>query len=65
MIKPLSLDGMQYHKEDIEHLREDVIFMRNQRLVDSSFADAVCLSHVIALLSHLAEHTETQHDIKN
>jgi len=52
---PMKVDGIDYTKEGIEDLREEIIEMRDEALRQNAFDVTVKLTHVIALLSYLSE----------
>lgn len=60
MIEPLDLDGVVYTSSFIEDLREGVIVMRNEALNHDAFNSALLLTHVIASLHHLSQHTKSE-----
>jgi hypothetical protein len=49
------VDGVDYSPEGIEVLRQDLIAHRDAALGMNEFNYAVTMSHVIALLTYLAE----------
>lgn len=60
----MKVEGVDYSPEGIRALREDVIVYRDRALaaMPEGAEMAVVLSHVIALLSYLAEREEMTDD---
>lgn len=53
-IPALELDGVKYDTAQINEIRNAIIGERDEALKDGLFDAAVSLSHVAALLAHLA-----------
>lgn len=62
MIPAMELDGITYTREVVEDTRQEVIKLRDMALRNLGGANApmqaVILSHVVALLTHLRNNTE-------
>lgn len=60
-MKTYTLDGIDYTPESVRGVREDLIPLRDERLTNLDFDEAVILSHTIALLEYLATLMENKH----
>ena len=54
----LQLDGILYDAVELTQLRQACIEVRDKRLGEGDFADAVMLSHVIVVLAHVIDNLE-------
>jgi hypothetical protein len=52
---PFKVDGIDYSREGVESLRQDLIELRNAALKSEHMHHAVMLSHVIAVLAYFNE----------
>lgn len=57
-MKKFSLDGTEYNRETVTEFRKNIIQLRNEALKAGIMDWAVALTHVIVLLSKIAEEIE-------